>query len=316
MNRIKRIAMVSAIAFFSALGAYGDDDATMRSPFLRLSYRPLEFGAGIDRFVNGGRDIDTIHWVSTYDRLKTLYGQSLSPEEEAAWMALQVSDGDRPSPTEGPVTISYPFGAQAQVRLLGEFLSAGVSVSARRYDCPIVADIETPSEELVLSYRRDDIDVSPYVAVSFPWNTFGARVDTSTGMVSGFAAKFAIRGSGADHFLSVLAEFDIGATMSFSEYSVVRGTAAEHWAFFSAPLLAESASAVTAPTFRAYPWFAITLVEYIYRPRWSPAGLKTALSWEFRGNTWSEATGVDEHYDQGFLGSIRQTLVLSAGLAL
>lgn len=292
------------------------DDGLIKPPAFRLSYRPLEFGAGLDAFSNGGRDYNTAHWYETYDRLKTLYGAALTPEEAAAWMALQVSDGIAPSPAEGPVRVSYPWGFQAQLQLLGEFLGIGVSTAARRYDCPILANIETDAEELVLSYRRDDIDVSPYMAISFPWNAFGARIDTSTGMVSGFAGKFAIRGAGADHFISVLAEFDLGATLSFSEYSVLQGTATVHWAFFSAPLLAETAAGVLKSAFTAYPWFNITLLEYIYRPRWSPLGIRTALSWEMRGNLWTEAEGVDEHYDRGFLAAIRQTLVLSAGIAL
>lgn len=300
----------------ATFGVAADDSGSIRPPTLRLSYRALETGAGLDPFFNGGRDIDTIHWAHTYDRLKTLYGDSLSPEESAAWMALQISDGETPSPTEGTVSVSYPWGAQAQVRLLDEFIGLGASVQARRYDCPILAGIDTDDEELVLSYRRDDVDVSPYIAFSFPWNAFGARVDSSTGMVTGFAAKFAIRGKGADHFLSLLAEFDLGATLSFSRYSVAQGTATEHWAYFSAPLLADTAAGVMAPSFNAYPWFTITLFEYIYRPRWSVLGLRTALSWEMRGNLWNEAEGVEDHRDRDFPASMRQTLVLTAGIAL
>jgi hypothetical protein len=242
------------------------------------------------------------------------YEAGLDPAAASAWRALDPSDGTGTRLYgEGEVRTAYLWGAQAQVRILDEFLGAGIMAAGRRYDAPLFERISGQAERSVLTYRRDDIDVSPYLAVSFPWNAYGAGVDVSTGRVSSFAAKFAIREAAADHFISLLAEFDLGATLSFSSYSVQAGDSTDGFDYYSAPLLASEE--LMAPAFKAYPWLSITAFEYIYRPRWSPGGLRIALSWEMRGSLWNENAGVDRHYDRDFLQAMRQSLALQGGLA-
>jgi hypothetical protein len=310
-----RARLLFCIALTLAVASTAIAEGTpFKEPFLRLSYRAYETGAGLDDFFNGsGNPPDDDHWSYAFSQALSNYEQTLDANALTDYYALNHGAGSGGMGT-GPVITSCPWGAQAQVQVLGELVGLGVMAAGRTYDCPVYCDMETDSQRVILTYERNDVDVTPYVSVSFPWNRFGAMGDVSTGRVVSFAGKFAIRGNSADHFVSIMAELLLGATFSFSRYQVIPGEATEYYEFFSRPLLA--ADELLADAFHVTPWFSITLLEYMYRPNWCPAALRVALNWDMRGNLWNEADGVEDHNDTDFFGAMRQTLVLSAGLAL